>query len=69
MSVESESHVLTITENKQTKCLMFFIFIFTYCHHFYIPAQLVGGFTLNDLLDESWSQLLSLLPPGTSLQF
>ena len=33
-------------------------------HHFYFPAQLVGGFTLSDLLDKPWSQVSSLLPPG-----
>ena len=38
-------------------------------HHFYFPAQLVGGFTLSDLLDKPWSQVSSLLPPGTYLQF
>ena len=36
-------------------------------HHFYFPAQLVGGFTLIDLLDKPWSQVSSL-PPGTCLQ-
>ena len=32
--------------------------------HFYFPAQLVGGFTLSDLLDNPWSQdqVSSLLP-------
>ena len=40
-------------------------------HHFHFPAQLVliGGFTLSDLLDKLWSQVSSLLPPGTCLQF
>ena len=37
--------------------------------HFYFPAQLVGGFTLGDLLDKPWSQVSSILPPGTCLQF
>ena len=32
-------------------------------HYFYFPAQLVGGFTLSDLLDKPWSQASSLLPP------
>ena len=40
-----------------------------FSHNFYFPAQLVGGFTLSDLLDKPWSQVSSLLPPGTSLQF
>ena len=35
--------------------------------HFYFPAQLIGGFTLSDLLDKPWSQVSSLLPPGTFL--
>ena len=35
-------------------------------HHFYFPAQLVGGFTLSDLLDKPWSRVLSLFPPGTA---
>ena len=38
-------------------------------HHFYFPAQLVGGFTLSDLLDKPWSQVSPLLSPGTCLQF
>ena len=28
-----------------------------YNHHFYFPAQLVGGFTLSELLDKPWSQV------------
>ena len=44
-------------------CLYIFIFIFIYFFndHFYFPAQLVGGFTLSDLLDKPWSQVSSLL--------
>ena len=38
-------------------------------HYFYFPAQLVGGFTLSDLLDKPWSQVSSLLPHRTCLQF
>ena len=37
-------------------------------HHVYFPAQLVDG-TLSDLLDKPWSQVSSLLPPGTCLLF
>ena len=37
-------------------------------HHFHFPAQLVG-FTLSDLLDKPLSQVSSLLPPDTCLQF
>ena len=28
-----------------------------FLYHFYFPAQLVGGFTLSDLLDKPWSQV------------
>ena len=38
-------------------------------HHFCFPAQLVGGSTLSDLLDKSWSQVSSLLPSGMCLHF
>ena len=47
-----------------------YLYLFRVCfcnHHFYFPAQLVGGFTLSDLLDKPWSQVSSLLPPGTCL--
>ena len=47
---------------------MFFV-LFCFFHHFYFPAQFVGGFTLSDLPDKPWSQVSSLLPPGTCLQF
>ena len=40
-----------------------------FSNHVYFPAQLVGGFTLSDLLDKPWSQVSSLLPPGTCLKF
>ena len=45
------------------------ILLFFFDQHFYFPAQLVGGFTLSDLLDKSLSQVSSLFPPGTCLQF
>ena len=38
-------------------------------HHFYFPALLVGGFALGSLLGKPWSQVSSLLPPGTFLYF
>ena len=44
------------------------IFIF-FSHYFYFPAQLVGGFTLSDLLDKPWSQASSILSAGTRLHF
>ena len=43
--------------------------VFFSCNHFYFPTQLVGGFTLSNFLDKPWSQVSSLLPPGTCLQF
>ena len=43
------------------------IFSFFFHHHFYFPAQLVGGFTLSDLLDKPWSQVSPPLPPGIDL--
>ena len=59
---------------------LLFIYLFIYLfitryyyyyfyHHFCFPAQLVGGFTLSDLLDKPWSQVSSLFPTGTCLQF
>ena len=56
------------TSHSYTSKYHFFLF-FVYFHHFYFPSQLVGGFTLSDLLDRPWSQVSSLLPPGTCLQF
>ena len=44
-------------------------FFFFFNHDFHFPAPLVGGFTLSNLLDKPWSQVSSLLPPGTCLQF
>ena len=32
-------------------------------------TRMTGGFTLSDLLDKPWSQVSSLLPSGTCLQF
>ena len=46
-----------------------YLFFFFLNHHFCFPAQLVGGFTLSDLLDKPWSQVSYLLPPGTCLRF
>ena len=37
-------------------------FFFFSDHHFYLPAQLVGGVTLSDLLDKPWSQDLGVVP-------
>ena len=45
-----------------------FVFVFV-LNHFHFPAQLVGGFTLSNLLDKSWSQVSSPLPSGTCLHF
>ena len=50
-------------------CCLTVCFLFVFFNHFYFPAQLVvGGFTLSDLLEKSWSQVSSL-PPGTRLHF
>ena len=41
-------------------------FLFLFNHHFYSPAYLVRGFTPSGLLlDKPWSQVSTLLPPGT----
>ena len=45
------------------------LFIYFFNDHFHFPVQLVGGFTLSDLLDKPWSQVPPLFPPGTCLQF
>ena len=45
-----------------TDALLLYTFFFLY-HHFLFPVQLVGGFSLYDLLDKPWSQASSLLPP------
>ena len=41
---------------------IFFVLV-CFNRHFYFPAQLVGRFTLSDLLDKPWLQVSSLLPP------
>ena len=46
----------------------FFVFFFVSNQCLYFPAQLVGGFTLSDLLHKPWSQVSSL-PPGACLKF
>ena len=43
----------------RTVCVCVWCFFF---YHLYFP--LVGGFTLSDLMDNLWSQVSSLLPPG-----
>ena len=48
---------------------VYFVYFVYFDHKFHFPAQLVGGFTLSDFLDKPWSQVSSLLPPGTCLQF
>ena len=37
-------------------CFVLFCLVFFY-RHFYVQAQLVGGFTLSDLVDKPWSQV------------
>ena len=55
--------------NSERPNLIPYIYIYILNHHFYFPAQLVGGFTLSDLLYKPWSQVSSLLLPGTCLHF
>ena len=62
-------HNIQNTSTRHRDILLAVFFCFFFNHHFYFPAQLVGGFTLNDLLDKPWSQVSSNLPPGTCLQF
>ena len=73
-SWESDAH----NKNQLKKCIFFvffqvqgdsLFFFFFFFDHFYFPAQLVGDFTLSDLLGKPWSQVSSLLAPGTCLQF
>ena len=53
-----------------TAYLFFIFFIFLIITFTFQPnSYLVGGFTLGDLLDKPWSQVSSLLPPGTCLYF
>ena len=57
------------TKPPGTPAVVFLNKLNLYFHHFYFPAQLVGGFTLGDLLDLPRSQVSSRLPPGTCLHF
>ena len=43
------------------------VLISLFNQHYYSPAQPVRGFTLSHLPSEPWSQVCSLLPPGTCL--
>ena len=56
-----------LAPNKPAGSAFILFFCFFYNHHFYFPAHLVGGFTVSDHLDKPWSQVSSLLPPGTCL--
>ena len=56
-----------LEQNGLRKRALFFFLVFN--HHFYFPSQLVGVFTLSDLLDKPWSQVQFLSPPGTCLHF
>ena len=40
------------------------VFVYFFNHRVYFPAKLVGSFTLNELLDEPWSLVSTLSPPG-----
>ena len=48
---------ITVTISSVCSCVFFF-------YHFSFPAQLVGGFTLSDLLDKPWSQEGIVLSPS-----
>ena len=65
--VKTPSQGAAPTSERQKKGNEKAIFIFIFFNHFYFPAFLVGGFTLNELLDKPWSQVSTLLPPGTCL--
>ena len=45
------------------------MYIYILNNHVYVPAQLLGSFTLSDRLDEPWSQVPSLPPPWTYVHF
>ena len=64
-------YLYTYVLKVSSRFYFYFIFFLILGNHFYFPAQLVlvGYFTLSDLLDKPWSQVSSLLPPGTCLQF
>ena len=49
--------------------ILFYFILFYFDHYVYFPAQLVGGFTLSDLLDKPWSQVSSLPPPVRAFSF
>ena len=47
-------------DTAQTTIIIFFFF---YYHFYFLPAQLVGGFTLSDLLEKKpWSEDLGVVP-------
>ena len=47
----------------------YYFSFFFFIRRFYFPAQLIGGSTYRSLLDRLWSQVSSLLFPGTCLRF
>ena len=51
--------------NRSYSQLTFFNFLQN--HHFYFPAQLVGGFTLSDLLDKPWCEVTEYLLAGVPI--
>ena len=70
-SVPGRPEVPTHLTHKRETCVgrsspcHLFVSLFFKIITFNSPAQLVGGFTLSDLLDKPWSQVSSLLHPGT----
>ena len=47
----------------------YWVIVVSSCDIFYFSAQLLRGFALSDISDNPWSQVSSLLLPGTCLQF
>ena len=67
-TVHSDTYRYKGTYNISTYYTYLLFYFFLYDNHFYFPAQRLGGFTIRNLLDKPWSQVSSLLPPGTCLQ-
>ena len=42
---------------------------FDFFDHFYFPSQLVGGYTLSNLLDKPWSEVSTVPPPVRAFIF
>ena len=64
---EPDAFLISVIEKPSTRGIVLFFFCFN--NHFYFRAQLVGGFTLSDLLDKPWSQVSAPSPSGMCLHF